>query len=123
MVLEDSRRALSYKAAVEAGLELQSYAWADVPEGKWDARLDFKVWSNNTAAGHLVCYFTSLNDGNRYRLSAFRASKPVDRCYTPKDGIIDFSSQGLNGQKFSLTVGRTAKSQVSWLAAELAEKN
>lgn len=121
MVLEDSRRALSYRSAVEAGLELQSYAWADVPQGKWDARLDFKVWSNNTAAGHLVCYFTALNDGRRYRLSAFRTSKSADRRYTPKDGIIDFSSQSLNGQNFSLTIGRTAKSQVSWLAAEPAE--
>ncbi|AZR29183.1 hypothetical protein NX80_023020 (plasmid) [Xanthomonas vasicola pv. arecae] len=118
---EDTRRAWSYNAAVEAGLDPQSYAWNDIPEGTWAARLDFKVWSNKTAAGHLVCCFTSLVDGRRYRLSAFRPNQTAGRCYTPKDGGIDFSRPGLDGQTFQVTVGRTTKGSATWLAAEFNE--
>ncbi|WP_262373055.1 hypothetical protein [Pseudomonas prosekii] len=95
--VEEMRRALSYNAAVEAGLEPRLYAFTDIPEGTWTARLDFKVWSNKTPAGHLVCYFTSLADDSRYRLSAFRPKEPASRSYTPKDGGIDFSQPGLDG--------------------------
>lgn len=116
--VENKRRAWSYNAAVGAGLEPQSYAWADIPEGTWSARLDFKTWSNNTAAGHLVCYFTSLVDGRRYRLSAFRQNSANAQCYTPKDGGIDFSRSGLDAQTFLVTVGRTKKGTLSWLGAE-----
>jgi hypothetical protein len=118
---EDTRRAWSYNAAVEAGLEPQSYGWTDIPEGTWAARLDFKAWSNKTAAGHLVCFFTTLVDGRRYRLSAFRPSQSSERRYTPKDGGIDFSSPGLDKQIFLVTVGRTAKGSATWLAAEFDE--
>lgn len=77
---ESSLRGWSYKGALDAGLELKSYAWEDVPTGTWLARLDFKVWSNKTSAGSLGCYFTSLADGRRYLLSAFRfPSLPLDR--------------------------------------------
>lgn len=117
---EDTRRAWSYAAAVDAGLDLQSYVWSDIPEGTWAARLDFKVWSNKTAAGHLVCYFTALADGRRYRLSAFRSNQPSDRRYTPKDGSVDFSRPGLDGQTFQVTIGRSSKGSVAWLAAEAA---
>ena len=118
---DDTRRALSYNAAVEAGLELGSYEYKDVPEGVWAARLDFKVWSNQTAAGNLRCYFTSLADNRRYLLSAFRPKQPGSRRYSPKDDGIDFSSTGLNGQTFLLEVGRNAKGNVSWIGAEFDE--
>jgi hypothetical protein len=63
---ENTRRAWSYNGAVDAGFEPQSYSWEDVPTGTWVARLDFKVWSNKTAARCLGCYFTSLVDGCRF---------------------------------------------------------
>lgn len=119
---EDTRRALSYNAAIEAGLELSSYEYKDVPEGAWPARLDFKVWSNQSAAGHLRCYFTSLADNGRYLLSAFRPKQPGSRRYSPKDDGIDFSQPGLNGQTFLLEVGRNAKGNVSWIGAEFDEE-
>jgi hypothetical protein len=119
---EDTRRALSYNAAVEAGLEICSYEYENVPEGVWAARLDFKVWSNQTAAGHLRCYFTSLADDCRYLLSAFRPKQPGSRRYSPKDDCIDFSQPGLNGQTFLLEVGRSAKGKVSWIGAEFDER-
>jgi len=118
---EDARRALSYNAAIEVGLELSSYEYKNAPEGVWAARLDFKVWSNQTAAGHLRCYFTSHADNCRYLLSAFRPKQPGSRRYSPKDDGIDFSRPGLNGQSFLLEVGRNAKGNVSWIGAELDE--
>lgn len=118
---DDPRRALSYNAAVEAGLEPRSYEYKNVPEGVWAARLDFKVWSDRTAAGHLRCYFTSLADNCRYLLSAFRPKQPGSRRYSPDDDGIDFSQQGLNGQIFLLEVGRNAKGNVSWIGAEFDE--
>ncbi|MCK9747109.1 hypothetical protein LT699_10935 [Pseudomonas syringae pv. syringae] len=118
---DDLRRALSYNAAVEAGLEPRSYEYKNVPEGVWAARLDFKVWSDRTAAGHLRCYFTSLADNCRYLLSAFRPKQPGSRRYSPDDDGIDFSQQGLNGQIFLLEVGRNSKGNVSWIGAEFDE--
>jgi hypothetical protein len=118
---DDSRRALSYSAAVEAGLEPRSYEYKNVPEGVWAARLDFKVWSDRTAAGHLRCYFTSLADNCRYLLSAFRPKEPGSRRYSPDDDGIDFSQHGLSGQIFLLDVGRNAKGNVSWIGAEFDE--
>lgn len=115
---EDVRRALSYNAAREAGLDPGSYEYESVPEGVWAAQLDFKIWSNKSAAGHLRCYFTSLADNCRYQLSAFRPKLPGSRRYSPKDDGIDFSLPGLNGQTFLLEIGRNAKGNVSWIGAE-----
>lgn len=118
---EDTRRAWSHNGAVEAGFEPQSYSWADVPTGTWVARLDFKIWSNKTAAGCLGCYFTSLADGRRYQLSAFRPYRSTSRRYSPTDDGIDFSQPGLDGQIFLLEVGKSANGKVKWLSAEFDE--
>ena len=116
-----SLRAWSHKGALEAGFELKSYSWKDVPTGTWLARLDFKVLSNKTSAGSLGCYFTSLVDGRQYLLSAFRPYRSTARIYTPTDGSIDFSSRGLDGQIFLLEIGKGAKGQPKWLSAKLKE--
>lgn len=118
---ESSLRGWSYKGALEAGLELKSYSWEDVPTGTWLARLDFKVWSNKTSAGSLGCYFTSLADGRQYLLSAFRPYRSTARIYTPTDGSIDFSSRGLDGQIFLLETGKGANGKTKWLSAKLNE--
>lgn len=62
---ENSRRALSYNAVVKAGLELSSYEYKNAPDDVWAVRLDFKVWSNQTVAGNLRCYYTSHADNCR----------------------------------------------------------
>lgn len=118
---EDTRRAWSYNAAVDAGFEPQQYAWKDIPDGTWAARLDFKTWSDKSTVGHLVCYFTAISDGRRYRLSAFRPGGESRYRYTPKDDGIDFSQPGLDGRCFIVTVGKTAKGGTTWLAAEFDE--
>nr|WP_256347570.1 hypothetical protein [Pseudomonas gingeri] len=106
---------------MEAGFELKSYSWENVPIGTWLARLDFKVWSNKTSAGCLGCYFTSLADGRQYLLSAFRPYRSTARIYTPTDGSIDFSSRGLDGQIFLLEIGKGANGKTKWLSAKLNE--
>ncbi|WP_339496097.1 MULTISPECIES: hypothetical protein [Pseudomonas] len=110
---EDTRRAWSYNGALDEGFEPKSYSWEDVPAGTWLARLDFKVWSNKTSAGSLGCYFTSLADGRKYLLSAFRPYRSTSRAYTPSDGAIDFSARGLDGQIFLLEIGKGAKGKTS----------
>lgn len=114
----NTRRAWSYKGAVDAGFEPQSYSWKDVPTGTWAARLDFKAWSDKTSTGCLGCYFTSLIDGCRYQLSAFRPHRSTARRYSPADDGIDFSQPGLDGQTFLLEVGKTANGKTKWLSAE-----
>ncbi|EPR3509358.1 hypothetical protein QZQ41_01750 [Serratia marcescens] len=114
---EHALRGFSYNGAFYAGMEPNSYTWQSVPVGNWAARLDFKTWSNTSSSGHLVCYCTSQNDGQRYCLSAFR---PVNgsRRYAPKDGVIDFSVKDLEGGLSMLSVGTTGKGTPSWRGAE-----
>ena len=81
----DNRRGWSYNAAVEAGLEPRLYDWKDVPEGAWEARLNFRYWADNGGPGTLVCCF-STPEGHRYRISAFRQK---DGRYTPNQSCVD----------------------------------
>lgn len=119
---EETQRALSYNAAVEAGLELASYEYKNVPEGVWATLLDFEVWPNQTAAGHLRCYFTSLADDCRYLLPAFRRNQLGSPRYSPRDDCMDFFQPGLNWQTSLLEVGRNAKGNVLWIGAEFDER-
>jgi hypothetical protein len=115
---DTEHRALTYGAAVDAGMDPRTYAWEKIPEGSWVGRLDFKTWSNSSTVGHLICYFTMLPDEKRYRLSAFRPRDGSSYRYTAKDGGIDFSQQGLTSETFLLTVRRTHNGGSTWLAAE-----
>ncbi|BCJ04414.1 hypothetical protein PRtIB026_A05480 [Pseudomonas sp. RtIB026] len=116
----DSRRAWSYNGAVDAGFEPNSYSWKDVPTGTWTAQLDFKVWADKPAAGCLGCYFTSLANGRRYLLSAYRPHRSASRRYSPADDGIDFSQPELDGLTFLLEVGTSATGKTKWLSAEFA---
>lgn len=119
---EDMRRAWSYKGALDAGFEPKTYSWEDVPIGTWQARLDFKVWSNKTSSGCLGCYFTSLVDGQQYLLSAFRPYRSTSRRYSPTDDSIDFSERGLDGQIFLLEIAKGKNGKIKWLSAKLNEQ-
>lgn len=114
---QEAKRGLTYDMALREGFEPKDYVWENIPEGTWRARLDFKIWSNKSMAGHLVCYMTSLEDSRRYRLSAFRQGNGTTR-YTPKDGGIDFSEKGLKGRIFVVTTVSTLKGGSTWVAAE-----
>lgn len=113
MTNAESRRGWSYNGAVEAGLEPRLYDWKDVPEGDWEARLDFRYWADNGGPGTLVCCFRTP-EGARYRVSAFRQK---DGRYTPKDGVVDFGNKGLDGRHYLLNIGKSRSGKLAWLGA------
>ena len=108
-------RAMTYDQAVEAGLEPQEYDY-EAPEGEYEAVLDFKVWGKSV---NLQCFFTALDTDDMFRISAFRGNTTR---YTPKDGGIDFSEPGNEGNTYRLRVGRNSKGNVAWLAATLVDE-
>lgn len=63
-----AKRAETYANALELGLA--DYAWQDVPIGTWRARLDFKAWGKGSGLS-LICCFTALDSGAKYRLTAY----------------------------------------------------
>jgi len=107
-------RALTYEQAVEDGLEPREYSYEPIL-GEYLARLDFKVWGKKL---NLQCFFTIPGTGERFRISAFRTDTPR---YTPRDGEIDFSEEGNEGNLYRLHVAETPKGKPKWLSAELVK--
>ncbi len=118
---DQARRAYSYAQAISAGLEPSSYDWKDVPEGEWEAKLDFKVWGKSSNLG---CYFTRLDNDGKYLLNAFprKQDKSHSNAYVAKDEQFDLAQRGLEGRKFRLKVGRNAKGNTAWLEARLLDQ-
>lgn len=50
---EEVKRGLTYDMALREGFEPKEYDWKNIPEGTWQARLDFKIWSNKSTAAIL----------------------------------------------------------------------
>lgn len=96
---EEAKRGLTYDMALREGFEPKEYDWKNIPEGTWQARLDFKIWSSKSTASHLVCYMTSLDNSHRYRLSAFRQGDGTTR-YTLKTAGSIFQKKALKGISF-----------------------
>lgn len=96
---EEAKRGLTYDMALREGFEPGEYDWKNIPEGTWPARLDFKIWSNKSKVGHLVCYMTSLDNSQRYRLSAFRQGTERHDI-PPKTAGSIFQKKALKGISF-----------------------
>lgn len=111
-----AHRAYTLNEAVEAGFDPGAYDWRDVPEGTWDGQLDFKTWSARNGVGSLLCYFTDIRTGRRFRLSAARPRGDIRR-YTPKDRAIDFSRSSVDGRIFRLRIRHETKGHVAWVGA------
>lgn len=106
------KRALTLAQVKEAGFQLGDYS-QNLPEGIWHGRLDFKKWGQCC----LLCYFTDLQDGRKYRIAAFRNQ---DQIYSPRGGLIDFSYVDAGGI-FQLETGRNSRGRPVWRsAAEVA---
>jgi hypothetical protein len=103
--------------AVEAGFDPGAYEWRDVPEGTWEGHLDFKTWSSRNGVGSLLCYFTDMRTGQRFRLSAAKSWGGNASRYTPKDRAIDFSRASVDGRVFRLRVRRGVKGNTAWVGA------
>lgn len=108
-------RALTYDQAVELGLEPRDYAYEPVI-GEFEAVLDFKVWGKSV---NLQCFFTVPTTGERFRVSAFRDD---GKHYTPKDGRLDFSDEGLVGGLYRLKIEKNKRGKAAWLEAELVRE-
>lgn len=111
------RRAYTLNEAVEAGFDPGAYEWRDVPEGTWDGQLDFKTWSSRHGVGSLLCYFTDIRTGQRFRLCAGRPRADEVCRYTPKDRAVDFSRSSVDGRIFRLRVRRENKGHIAWVGA------
>lgn len=81
------------------------------------ARLDFKVWSNKTSARYLGCLMVAdISSPRSVRIGLLHDATP------PIDYGIDFSRSGLDGQIFSLEVGKSANGKIKWLSTEFDEE-
>lgn len=76
----------SLNQALEAGHNHKDYSYfsEDIPEGIYEARLDFKIWSKNLPG--IDCYFTKKESGEKIRLTVHRDRKTKE--YTLGD--VDF---------------------------------
>lgn len=114
-------RAETRLAIVQRGFNICHYLFEPLPEGEWNGELDAKMWGRN---GGLVCFFTAEN-GQKYRLTAFRihpysrrCPQGADRWYTARDQQIDFASPACQpGQKFRLVTGKNSRGRPVWLSA------
>ncbi|WP_129587763.1 hypothetical protein [Herbaspirillum robiniae] len=118
MVSNDAlrRRAMSFGQVREANIDVSGYNWDAVPEGEWEAFLDFKVWGKSSSLG---CFFTSIADGKKYKLNAFPDSEQKSNTYSAKDGGMDMSAPGLDGKKFLVEVRKNTKGNLVWQSAKL----
>jgi len=106
-------RALGYKQAVEAGLNPREYKIPDRPLHT-KARLAFKIWGKTPCLG---CYFHDLADGKRFVLYAYDDAHC--RRYTPRDGKIDFSEPGIEGNVYRIVTSKTRNGKTAWQSADL----
>jgi hypothetical protein len=110
-----AKRAETYANALELGLA--DYAWQDVPIGAWRARLDFKAWGKGSGLS-LICCFTALDSGAKYRLTAYPGA-PKDRRYAPRDRGIDFSEPGIEGRVYDVGIAVSRNGTPAWHTAHL----
>lgn len=117
---------LSFADVVKSGLEPRKYD-AAVPVGELIARLDFRMWGKSV---NLRCFFTNLESGEKFSLSAFRthrgehhytlrASGKEISAYTPEDGVIDFAYGEYDGKLFRLVTRQGKRGGVLWASAEM----
>ena len=63
---------ISWNQALEAGYTPKDYSFraADIPEGSYQAILDFKIWADKVTV--ISCYFTKTNSGEKMLLTVYR---------------------------------------------------
>ncbi|MCH2216874.1 MAG: hypothetical protein MK076_02155 [Flavobacteriales bacterium] len=76
---------------------LKTYSF-EVPEGEWTGKLDALAWGKSS---NLLCYFTDLQDNQKYCLSTYSNNE-----YKPKLSDIKFDYEEL-GTVYKITTGLT----------------
>lgn len=119
-------KALSFAQALNLGLQPREYG-ASVQEGEFIARLDFRMWGKSV---NLRCFFTNMETGEKFNLSAYRSHSGKEHivqrpdgkthhAYTPEDGVFDFAEGDLGGQRFRLVSRQGARGKILWSSAKL----
>jgi hypothetical protein len=109
---------MSWKEAVEKGLEPKSYTYKaeEVPTGEMEVVLDFKVWAKQAMG--IGCYFTQAETGLRFVLTVFRGDN--DGYYMVRDCAIDFTDCP-TGVAYRLKVALNSHGNPYMSAATLVE--
>ena len=109
---------LTWKAALDGGCEprLYPYTAADVPQGQYEATLDFKIWA--VRALTLNCYFTEVATGKKFQLSVYRRD---DEVYGLPGGDIDFKESPVNAV-YLITVSLNTKDKAVFRQAKLEKE-
>lgn len=119
-------KTLSFAQALNLGFQPREYG-AFVPEGEFIARLDFRIWGKSV---NLRCFFTHLETGDKFSLSAYRShfgkehivQKPngkTHHAYMPEDGVFDFNEGEFDGRLFYLVTRQGVRGKILWESAEI----
>lgn len=107
-------RVIDYEEALNWGLVPESYS-QNIPTGSHILKLIFKTWGKNCA---LNCFFESISDGKKYRISLFTSPKNP-YCYTARDNLIDFSESGNLENIYQIAIKQSPKGYPIMLSAKL----
>lgn len=87
---------------------LDSYSY-DVPEGAWEGRLDLHAWGKST---NLLCFFTDIKSGEKYRLSVFSRGG-----YCPNEGGPELDKEQV-GSVFKIKTSYSKNGKPKFMSAE-----
>ena len=106
-------RGMSYTSAIKSGLRPYEYT-SVVAASCREAVLDFKIWGKTPCLG---CYFRDIATGEKFALYAHGDSHSSR--YTPRDGGVDFSQVGIEGNVYYLVTHITRRGKTGWQSARL----
>lgn len=106
----------SWKQALRAGCEPRDYPYAkeEVPQGQFNARLDFKIWAKKAIG--INCYFTCVESGKRFQLTAYRQHRGYN--YRPDNGTVDFRTSPVPCI-YRIETGFNGKGNIRFISAEV----
>ncbi|MEP6749413.1 MAG: hypothetical protein ABJB86_16880 [Bacteroidota bacterium] len=102
------RNVMSWNIALDKGFEprLYPYGPVNIPEGYYDARIDFKIWAKKTMA--VVCYFSIEAINEKCCLSVFRMQ--ATKAYKIRGCDIDFTTCP-TGRIYKIRIGYNGKNK------------
>ncbi len=107
---------LSWNQALDKGYEpkLYPYLSEQVPLGKYNAKLDFKIWAKKIAG--ICCYFTQQDTGIKFQLTVYR--RKSDELYQLDECNIDFKVCPISAIYY-VKVGLNGKGNISFKDAAI----
>lgn len=105
---------LSWQQALREGCEPRNYPYAtnEVPLGKFNARLDFKIWGKKAIG--ISCYFTCMESGKNFQLTVYRQHD--DHSYRLDNGTVDFKTCPTPGI-YRIETGINGKGNIRFISA------